>query len=102
MVLTHCVCVLLSRFTHVQLCETLWTAACQAPPSMGSPGKNTGVGCCTLPPAAPHPHRDLSNPGSNLHLISICDQTCISYLSSLAGRSFTTSATWEAINTLEN
>ena len=24
---------------------TLWTVACQAPLSMGSPGKNTGVGC---------------------------------------------------------
>ena len=24
---------------------TPWTVACQAPPSMGSPGKNTGVGC---------------------------------------------------------
>ena len=23
---------------------TLWTVACQAPPSMDSPGKNTGVG----------------------------------------------------------
>ena len=55
MVLTHCVCVLPSRFTHVRLCETLWTAACQAPPSMGSPGKNTGVSCCTLPPAVPPP-----------------------------------------------
>ena len=26
---------LLSRFSHVQLCETPWTAAHQAPPSMG-------------------------------------------------------------------
>ena len=73
MVLTHCVCVLLSRFTHVQLCETLWTAACQAPPSMGSPGKNTGVGCCTLPPAAPPP----------IGTFPTRDQTCISYLSAI-------------------
>ena len=38
---------LLSRFSHVLLCATPWTAAHQAPPSLGwtSPGKNTGVGC---------------------------------------------------------
>ena len=36
---------LLSHFSHVQLCETPWTAAYQAPPSLDSPGKNTGVGC---------------------------------------------------------
>ena len=27
--------ILLSRFSHVRLFATLWTAACQAPPSMG-------------------------------------------------------------------
>ena len=26
---------ILSPFSHVQLCETLWTVACQAPLSMG-------------------------------------------------------------------
>ena len=36
---------LLSRFSRVQLCATPQTAANQAPPSLGSPGKNTGVGC---------------------------------------------------------
>ena len=36
---------LLSRFSRVQLCATPYTAAHQAPPSLGSPGKNTGVGC---------------------------------------------------------
>ena len=36
---------LLSRFSRVQLCATPQTAAHQAPPSLGSPGKNTGVGC---------------------------------------------------------
>ena len=36
-----CVCAVLS---HVQLFATLWTAAHQAPLSMGSPGKNNGVG----------------------------------------------------------
>ena len=36
---------LLSRFSHVQLCATPQMAAHQAPPSWDSPGKNTGVGC---------------------------------------------------------
>ena len=36
---------LLSHFSHVRLCETPYMAAHQAPPSLGSPGKNTGVGC---------------------------------------------------------
>ena len=35
----------LSCFSHVQFCETLWTAAHQAPCPWDSPGKNTGVGC---------------------------------------------------------
>ena len=34
----------LSHFSHVQLSVTLWTAALQSPLSMGSPGKNTGMG----------------------------------------------------------
>ena len=34
-----------SHFRHVQLCVTPWTEAHQAPLSMDSPGKNTGVGC---------------------------------------------------------
>ena len=36
---------LLSRFSRVQLCTTPQTAAHQALLSLGSPGKNTGVGC---------------------------------------------------------
>ena len=36
---------LLSRFSRVRLCATPLTAARQALPSLGSPGKNTGVGC---------------------------------------------------------
>ena len=36
---------LLSHFSRVQLCVTPQTAAHQAPPSLDSPGKNTGVGC---------------------------------------------------------
>ena len=35
---------MLSCFSPVQLCETLWTVDCQAPLFMGSPGKNTRVG----------------------------------------------------------
>ena len=30
--------------SHVRLFETPWTAGYQAPPSMGFPGKSTGVG----------------------------------------------------------
>ena len=36
---------LLSLFSHVRLCATPETVAHQAPPSLDSPGKNTGVGC---------------------------------------------------------
>ena len=37
------------RFSHVCLLVSLWTLACQAPLSMDSSGKNTGVGCHCLP-----------------------------------------------------
>ena len=37
-----------SLFTRAQLFVTPWTVAHQAPLSMGSPGKNTGVGCYAL------------------------------------------------------
>ena len=40
-----CVCAVLSHFSCTWLFATLWTRACQAPPSRDSPGKNTGVGC---------------------------------------------------------
>ena len=36
---------LLSRFSHVRLCATPYTAAHQAPHPWDSPSKNTGVGC---------------------------------------------------------
>ena len=36
---------LLSRFSRVRFCVTPWMAAHQAPRSLDSPGKNTGVGC---------------------------------------------------------
>ena len=38
----------LSCFSHVQLFETLWTVACQAPLSIVFSGKNTQVGCHAL------------------------------------------------------
>ena len=28
-------CAMLNHFSHIQLCVTLWTVACQAPQSMG-------------------------------------------------------------------
>ena len=42
------VLLLLSRFSHVQLCATPHTAAHQAPCPWDAPGKNTGVGCHVL------------------------------------------------------
>ena len=41
-------CAVLSCFSRVWLFATPWTVACQAPLSMGSPGKNTGVCCHSL------------------------------------------------------
>ena len=38
-------CCMLSCFSRVRFCATLWTVAPQASLSMGFPGKNTGVGC---------------------------------------------------------
>ena len=36
------------HFSRVRLFAIQWTVACQAPLSLESPGKNTGVGCHTL------------------------------------------------------
>ena len=66
----------LSQFSCVQLFVTLWTIACQP-----SPGKNTGVGCRALCQGI------FLTQWSNPRLLC---------LPSLAGRFFTTSATWEA------
>ena len=71
---------LLSHFSHVQLCATPETAAHQAHP-WDSPGKNTGVGChfllqCVkvkseIEVAQSCPtcsnHMDCSLPGSSVH-----------------------------------
>ena len=44
---TDCVCVCLVASVVSDSCN-LWTVAHQAPLSMDSPGKNTGVGCHAL------------------------------------------------------
>ena len=69
---------MLSHFSHVQLCATLWTAACQAPLSMGFSRKEYWSGFPWPPP------RDLSKPGME----SICLRP-----PALAGGFFTTGAT---------
>ena len=51
-----CMCVL-THFSHVGVFVTPWTVVCQAPLSMDSAGKYTGVGC-----HAPFPG-DLPGPG---------------------------------------
>ena len=48
---------LLSRFSHVQLCATLWTVACQAPLFMGFSRQEYWSGLLCPPPG------DLSDPG---------------------------------------
>ena len=35
----------MNSLSRVRLFATSWTVAYQAPPSMGFPGKSTGVGC---------------------------------------------------------
>ena len=72
---------MLSCFSLVQLCATLWTVAHQAPLSVGFSRQEywSGQQC-------PSPG-DLPNPGTEpMSLLS----------PALAGRFFTTSATWEA------
>ena len=75
-----CVCVL-SRFSHVQLFVTLWIGARQAPHPWDSPGNNAGVGCHALLQGI-------------LSYLGIEPASLMS--PALAGRFFTTSATWEA------
>ena len=74
---------LLSHFSCVQLCATLWTVAHQTPLSMGFSKQEYWGG---LPCS---PTGDLPNPGiKSASLMS----------PALAGRFFTTSTTWEALN----
>ena len=72
---------LLSLFSHVQLCATPQAAGHQAPQSLGSPGKNTEVGCHFLLQCmkvktesevaqscrTPRDPMDCSPPGSSIH-----------------------------------
>ena len=71
----------LSHFSHVQLFGTLWTVACQAPLFMGFSRQQYWSGLPYPPPG------DLPDP----RLISTSLTS-----PALAGRFFTTSATWEA------
>ena len=73
---------MLSRFSRVWLCVTLWTALGQAPLSMEIPGKNTGVDYHALLQG------NLPNP--EIEPASLKSPT-------LAGGFFTNSATWEAL-----
>ena len=71
----------LSHFSRVQLCATPWTVARQAPLSMGFSRQEYWSGLPCPPPG------DLPNPG--IEPVSLTSPA-------LAGRFFTTSATWEA------
>ena len=76
-----CPC-MLSHFSRVRLFETPWTVACQAPLSMGFSRQEYCSGLPCPPPG------DLPNPG--IEPVSLTSHA-------LAGRSFTTTATWEAL-----
>ena len=83
LILFFSVCVL-SLFSHAQLFETQWTVACQAPLSMGFSRQEywSGLPC----PSS----GDLPKMG--------IEPMCFECLE-LAGRLFTTSATWKALYT---
>ena len=66
--------VLSQLLSHVQLFSTLWTVAYQAPLSMGSPGKNAGVGCYFLPQGI------FLTQGLNPHLLCLLHCRQILYL----------------------
>ena len=72
---------MLSRFSHGQLCATLWTPACQASLSMGI------LQTRKLEWVVMHSSRVSSQSR---------DQLRISYISALTAWFFTTTATWEA------
>ena len=74
--------VLLSSFSRVQLCATLWTVVYQAPLSMGFSRQEYWSGLPCPPPG------DLPDPG--IKPVSLMSPT-------LAGGFFITSATWQAM-----
>ena len=91
LILDHCCrlntvpsCVL-SRFSHVQLCATLWTVARQAPLSMGFSRLEYRSGLPCPPPG------DLPDPG--IEPTSLMSPA-------LAGKFFTTNASWQALSVL--
>ena len=75
------VCAVLSHFSHVPLFVTLWTAACQAPLPMGILQARYQSGLPCPPPG------DLFDP--RIEPLSLMSPA-------LAGRFFTTRATWDA------
>ena len=77
---------LLSGFSHVRLFATLWTVAHQAPLSMGFSRQEYWSGLPCPPP------RDLPHPG--IKLMSLMSPA-------LAGKFFTTNATWETLLDLD-
>ena len=80
----HCIlsyACMLSRFSDVQLCATLWIAACQSPLTMGFSRQEYWSGLPCPPPG------DLSDPG--VELLSLSSTALTDVL-------FPTSATWEA------
>ena len=79
-----CACVL-TCFSRVQLFETPWTVAHQAPLSMGFSKQEYWSGLPCPPPG------DLPNPGTEPESLTS---------PALAGGFFTTNATWEAPNML--
>ena len=72
----------LSRLSYVRLFLTLWIVACQAPPSMGFSREEYWSGLPCPPPG--------NLPDSGIEPLSLMSPA-------LAGRFFTTSATWEAL-----
>ena len=79
-------CVIISRFSQVLLCGTLWTAACQAPLPIGFSRQEYWSGLpCPLPGDPP-------NPGIRPSSLTS---------SALAGGFFTTRATWKALKVVE-
>ena len=84
-VLCTCMCAcVLSHLHHVQFFVTLRTVACQASLSVGFPRQEYWSGLPCPPP------RDLPDPG--------IEPTSFMF-PALAGRFFTTSATWKALLT---
>ena len=70
----------------VQLFATPWIVACQAPPSMGFPGKSTGVGChcllwCVTLKTDELPKAKEEGKGKNLEAIKVVRSVYIFHLS---------------------